>query len=93
MLSGHTSPVPIPVSSATRSREERPRPEPLDPAQDRGEQHPWHRHLGQLGHDMATMMYDSSADLGRLLAQRGGSPYGLNSDTNVLERIILGRTS
>ena len=35
----------------------------LDPAQDRGEQRPWHRHLGQLEHEVAAMADDLGTDL------------------------------
>jgi hypothetical protein len=57
-----------------RSCQERPRPESVDPAQDLREQRPWHRHLGQLEHDVAAMAYDPGADLDQLLAQGGQRP-------------------
>jgi hypothetical protein len=43
--------------------------EPIDPAQDFGEQRPWHRDLGELEHHVAAVPDDPPADLDQLLAQ------------------------
>lgn len=34
------------------------RSEPIDPTHDLGEQHPWHRRLGQLEHQVAAVAHD-----------------------------------
>jgi hypothetical protein len=49
-------------------------PQAVDPAQDFGEEHPRHRHLGQLEDDVAAVAHDPGADLDQLLAQRGQRP-------------------
>jgi hypothetical protein len=49
-------------------------PQVVDPAQEVGEQRPWHRHLGQLEDDVAAVAYDPGADLDQLLAQRRERP-------------------
>lgn len=63
-ISAHAFPsVPAAHGSLPSGRRHGRPSQAVDPAQDRGEQHPRHRHHGQLEHEVAAVPHDPGAEL------------------------------